>query len=398
MRLTLVIHSLQGGGAERVMTTLANAWAAASWQVTLLTFDDGAVPPFYELDARVNYMPLNIARLSTNKFAAIGENLHRLYRLRQAIRASRPDAVLSFLDRTNVLTALATTGLRTRVVVSERSDPLMNDPGSVWSRLRKLVYPLADVVVVQSKGALNYFSPRVQSHARIIPNPVLPVATNPGAALALHCRPLILAMGRMVSAKGFDLLLRAFAQIKEAHPDWMLAILGDGPLFGEIEQLRNALGLADRVLLPGRVKQTQAYLSDADLFVMSSRYEGFPNALCEAMASGVAVISTDCPSGPREIIRDGIDGLLIAPEDAASLAAAMDQLMRNQLERKRLALRAAEITVRFALPRVVRMWEEVLCADASALDNSRATRLDASQPQHVEPGRADYPVRRTARR
>jgi len=398
MRLTLVIYSLQGGGAERVMTTLANTWAAASWQITLLTLDDGAMPPFYELDARVNHISLNIAGLPANKFVAVGENLHRVYRLRQAIRASRPDAVLSFMDRTNVLTVLATRGLSARVVVSVRSDPRMNHPGLIWSRLRRLVYPLADAVVVQSKGAFNYFSPRVQSLARIIPNPVLPAAANPDAALAMHCRPLILAMGRMVQAKGFDLLLRAFARVKDAHPDWVLAILGDGPLYGEIERLRHALGMADRVLLPGRVKNTQAYLNDADLFVMSSRHEGFPNALCEAMASGLPVISMDCPSGPREIIRDSIDGLLVASEDVAALAAAMDQLMGNDLERKRLALRASEITARFALPRIVRMWEEVLGANAGALDETTAEPLDLNEQRSLEPNLADYRVRRTARR
>src|SRR5438477_3864816 len=101
MRLTLVIYSLEGGGAERVMTILANTWAAASQPVTLLTLNDGATPPFYELDARVNHIALGIAGRSANHFAAVGENLHRVYKLRQAIRASRPDAVLSFMDRTN---------------------------------------------------------------------------------------------------------------------------------------------------------------------------------------------------------------------------------------------------------------------------------------------------------
>jgi glycosyltransferase involved in cell wall biosynthesis len=365
MRLTLVIHSLQGGGAERVLTTLANTWAAASWQVTLLSFDDGTMPPSYELDARVNHIALDIAGQSASKFAAVAENLYRVHRLRQAIRASRPDVVLSFMDRTNVLTILSTRGLGVRVVVSERSDPLMNNPGPIWSSLRRVAYPFADALVVQSQGAFDYFSPRVQSLSLIIPNPVLAPAARGGTAFGHSDRPLMLAMGRMVAAKGFDLLLRAFAQVKHAHPEWGLVILGDGLLFDEIERLRNVLGLADRVLLPGRVRNTQAYLNDADLFVMSSRYEGFPNALCEAMATGVASISTDCPSGPREIIRNGVDGLLVAPENVGALAAAMDHLMGSEPERKRLAMRASEVTTRFALPRVARMWEETLNGNAT---------------------------------
>lgn len=364
MRLTLVIYSLQGGGAERVMTTLANTWAAALWPVTLLTFDDCAMPLFYELDRRVDHVALDIAGQSANKLGAAAENLHRVYRLRQAIRASRPDAVLSFMDRTNVLTILATRGLGVRVVVSERSDPSMNHPGAIWSRLRRLAYPFADTLAGQSKGAFKYFSSRVQLHTHIIPNPVIAPMANAGSALGPYYRPVVLAMGRMVAAKGFDLLLHAFAVVKDTHPEWRLVILGDGPLLGAMERLSKKLGLADRVLMPGRVNNTQAYLNDADLFVMPSRYEGFPNALCEAMATGVASISTDCPSGPREIIRDGVDGLLVAPEDVGALAAAMDQLMSNELERKRLAMRAAEVTTRFALPRVMRMWEETLSPSA----------------------------------
>ncbi|MEK6302025.1 MAG: glycosyltransferase family 4 protein [Acidobacteriota bacterium] len=367
MRLTLVIHSLQGGGAERVMTTLANSWAAASLQVTLLTFADSAMPLFYELDSRVDHISLNIAGHSTNKFAAAAKNLHRVYRLRQAIRASHPDAVLSFMDNTNVLTLLATRSLGVRVVVAGRSDPKMNDSGPIWSLLRRLTYPHADALVVQSTGAFNYFSPRVQSRTCIIPNPVLAPVENAGTAIRASYRPLVLAMGRMVEAKGFDLLLQAFAQVKDAHPEWRLAILGDGPLFSEMERLRNTLGLTDRVLLPGRVKNTQAYLNDADLFVMSSRYEGFPNALCEAMATGVAAISTDCPSGPREIIRNGVDGLLVPPESVGALATSMDQLMSNELERKRLAMRATEVTTRFDLPGVLRLWETIL--GVTAIDN-----------------------------
>src|ERR1051326_5826919 len=110
MRLTLVIYSLEGGGAERVMTILANTWVAASWPVTLLTLNDASTLPFYDLDVRVNHIALGIAGRSTNYLAAVGENLHRVYKLRQAIRASRPDAVLSFMDQTNVLTILATRG------------------------------------------------------------------------------------------------------------------------------------------------------------------------------------------------------------------------------------------------------------------------------------------------
>ena len=358
----MVISSLQGGGAERVMTIMANYWAAAGWSITLLTLDDGAAPLSYALDSRVRHIPLAVAEHSGNTLTALRNGFRRLRALRRGLRQSRPDAILSFMDITNVTTILATRGMGVPVIVSERSDPACNFPGRTWSRLRQLVYPLADAVVVQSQGAMDYFSPKVQLRARIIPNPVLSAQPS-NATLSMQLpRPALVAMGRLVQAKGFDLLLRAFAQLKDQRHDWTLVILGDGPLRAELESLRNQLGLEQRVLMPGRVSNPYDALKQSDLFVMSSRYEGFPNALCEAMSCGLAVICTDCPSGPREIIRDGIDGLLVANEDVTALAKAMDSLMGNETERVRLGERATEVTKRFALSEVMRLWEDALVA------------------------------------
>lgn len=364
MRLTLVIHSLQGGGAERVMSIMANYWAAASWEVTLLTFDDGSVPPFYDLDSRVHHIPLGIASASSNVLVALQNNLSRARALRRAICATHPDAVLSFMDKTNVLTLIATRGLNIPVVVSGRSDPAMNYPGPAWARLRMWTYPMADSIVLQSKGAMDYFPAKIQARSRIIPNPVLQPPANATRSVNKADGMLVLAVGRMVEAKGFDNLLKAFAQVKEKNKHWKLMILGDGPLRKQLEALSDSLGLEGIALMPGHVKNPYEYLAKADLFVMSSRFEGFPNALCEAMATGLPVISTDCPSGPREIIRHGVDGLLIPNLDAHALASAMDRLMSNDIERKRLASRAPEVTERFALDLVMSMWEEALAQAA----------------------------------
>jgi glycosyltransferase involved in cell wall biosynthesis len=360
MRLTLIISSLGCGGAERVMSTMANYWAAKAWKVTLLTVDDGSTSPFYDLDPRINHIPLAIAGDSHNAIAGLLNNLNRIRVLRLAVRDSGPQAVISFMDKTNILSLLATQGLDIPVIVSERIDPTMNSIGMIWEQLRRLVYPLADILVVQSKEALDYFPPQLRPGARIIPNPVLTPPRNQSPPGKLLNKPLLVAVGRLDRQKGFDFLLHSFAQLKDRYREWTLIILGEGPLRAELELLRNKLGLADRVLLAGRVKNTYQVLRQADIFVMSSRFEGFPNALCEAMACGLPVICTDCRSGPREIITDGVDGLLVPNEDVNALAAAMDQLMGSDAERKRLALSAIEVTRRFALEKVMRVWEETL--------------------------------------
>jgi GalNAc-alpha-(1->4)-GalNAc-alpha-(1->3)-diNAcBac-PP-undecaprenol alpha-1,4-N-acetyl-D-galactosaminyltransferase len=360
MRLTLVISSLSSGGAERVISTMANYWAAKDWSITLLTLD--ANPPFYELDRRVLHIPLGMARESSNAIVAIRQNLKRIRVLRRAIQASRPYGVISLTDKTNVLTLLATRGLGITVIVSERIDPWMYSIGRFWGTLRRWLYPYADQVVVQSESALRYFSPSIQRVSCIVPNPVSWPGEFQGTLDKVSARhmPIALGMGRLEEQKGFDLLLQAFAQIASDHPDWLLEIWGEGSARPALERLRHGLQLNERVRLPGKTRQPFQKMQAADLFVLSSRFEGFPNVLCEAMAFGLPAISFDCLSGPRQIIRDGTDGILVPPGDVEALAAAMHRLMSEPTLRQRLAARAPEVLERFGLERVMGMWEEIL--------------------------------------
>ena len=358
MRLTLVIHSLSAGGAEKIMTILANYWAERDWQITLLTFDSD--PSFYDLDKRVKHIPLAIASNSENIFIAIYKNLRRIQVLRAAISRSHPDAVISFLSEVNILTILATRGLKIPIIVEEHIYPDMCPLGSVWEILRRWTYPRADKVIALTNRALGCFSPRIQARGYVLPNPVLPIVFNESFQTQWIVKPSLIAMGRLDEQKHFDLLLQAFSNIADDHPDWTLTVLGEGKLRSELEDLRDRLGLKERVYLPGVVKNPHDFLRQADILVVSSRFEGFPNAICEAMACGLPVISTDCPSGPREIIREGIDGILVPTEDVNALSNVMQSLMVDEALRENLGRNAVEITDRFSLKKIMGMWDLIL--------------------------------------
>ncbi len=358
IRLTLVISSLGCGGAERVMSSMANYWVEKGWEITLLTFSSEL--PFYFLDSRVNYIPLDLAGISENFFIAIINNIKRILVIRDAIATSKPDAVISFLDKVNVFTLLSTLGMKTPVIVMERVDPFSHSIGLFWEKLRLLTYQRAKKIGVVAKKSVTYFPGSWQEKFFSIPNPAFLQPEAKNLPIIKLKNPCIIAMGRLTHQKGFDILLKAFAELKDKHYQWQLYILGEGILRSELEILSQSLKLDDRVTFLGSLKNPYEHLKQANLFVLSSRYEGFPNALCEAMACGLPVISTNCPTGPEEIIRHGVDGILVPNEDISALSAAMDRLMSDEQERQRLANRAVEVTERFSLDKIMNLWEHLL--------------------------------------
>jgi len=356
MRITLVIPSMNNGGAQRVMSNIANYWAMHGNDVSLVTLDS-IKNDFYSLDKCINRVGLNLYGDSVTKYQSIKNNLVRLARLREEIKKSRPDVIISFLDRMNVMTLVASIGMSIPVIVSEHTDPRQSPPGGIWSPLRVWVYKWASAVVVltnELRDVLSEFVP--QSRVHVIPNAALPVKKNTIAtSLPDISSPYIIAMGRLVSLKGFDVLLTAFSKINDNN--WSLVILGDGPEYENLDLLAKKLGIENSVHLPGNIQNPSDLLFGAEMFVLSSRYEGFPMALIEAMSCGLPVISFDCPTGPNEIIRNGVDGILVAPGDVESLADAMKRLMKDESGRVKLASRAPEVLERFSVDKIMSLWK-----------------------------------------
>lgn len=358
MKLVLVIPSLARGGAERILAMLAGGWAERGHQVTLVVFCrvEGSEYPLHD---DVELVSLNIPNTGTGHvLEAAWRNAQRIRRLRRAIRQSNPDLVISFMDVTNILTVLATRGMGVPVIVSERANPDYVPLGIIWNGLRRLTYPLADALVCQTKAMLQLMQKQVKIQGWAIPNPVeLPEskATTPDKGPGM----VLVGMGRLVPQKGFDLLLEAFSRVAGRHPEWSLSIIGVGPLRKQLEQQAQTLGLRERVRFAGLLLDPFSVLRGAQLFVFSSRFEGFGNALTEAMACGLPAVSFDCPAGPGEIIRNGVDGILVPPEDVDALAAAMDELMTDHRRRESLAQRAPEVLIRFSKAGILSQWDEL---------------------------------------
>ena len=352
----LASGSLGGGGAERVIVDMANYWCRSGVSVTCATWSGPEIGDCYALDAGVHRAWLNEPGSWRTTLGRLRHIVGRVLRLRRLIRERKPDAILSFISASNVLTILAATGTRTRVVVSERIDPASDtDLSAFKGAMRRLTYWRADRVVAQTEAAADWIRSHCRARVSVVPN-ALRELPPPG----LVREPRILGVGRLVRQKGFDLLIRAFADIAGRFPGWRVAIAGEGGLRRDLEDLAARLGLGDRVEFLGRVVAIESLMATAGLVVQPSRFEGFPNALLESMGMGAPVIATACRSGPSEMITDGVNGRLVPVEDVAALSAAMAELMASATARESLGREAQKVRQRFALPRIMAMWESCL--------------------------------------
>lgn len=366
MNLLIFIHSLSGGGAERVASTLANYWSSAGWNITVLTLS-GERMDTYTVNPSVHRIRLGMTAQSRGLFSGLLGNVLRVRAIRRILRSTRPDVALSMLTTSNILLAVAVVGLpHIRTIGSERVHPPQVPLGRLWELLRRHCYGLLDcVVALTSESALWLEANTRARNVPVIPNPAtwpLPAHTptlSPDS-LVQPGRKLVLAAGRLVEQKGFADLLAAFKECARRFPEWDLVILGEGALRPNLESQIAAEGLAGRAFLPGRAGNMGDWYARADLFVLSSRFEGFPNTLAEAMAYGVPAISFDCDTGPRDIVHNGVNGVLVPNGNLPALKEAMASLMHNPALRLRMAERAIDVRDRFSMAGIMAKWGKLL--------------------------------------
>jgi glycosyltransferase involved in cell wall biosynthesis len=361
VKVLIVRPSLAGGGADRITTTLLQSLSRERFELALaLNRLEG---PFLEdVPSDVPIHELGASSLWTAWLP-----------LRRLLRTTRPDVLFSTCGGMNLPASLAslTSPGKRRLVLSERNVLVRDHPWpKKWSLLlaKGLLYPTADRITAVSQGVKDDLAGRLRlapGRIRVVYNPVTTpeletlAREQPRHPWLQDGAPVVLAAGRLVPAKGFDLLIRAAAVVRRRHP-LRLVILGEGPERPRLLALARELQIADCVDLPGFDKNPFSYMRSCTLFVLSSRYEGLPGVLIQAMACGAPVVATDCPAGPAEIISPGQDGILVPVEDVDALAAEIERLLGDPETRHRLGDSARRSAQRFGRDRVVEAYEQAL--------------------------------------
>jgi glycosyltransferase involved in cell wall biosynthesis len=358
VRIAFVIPSLGAGGAERVASLLANDWTAHGHEVTLVTFDNPGAEPFFALNSEVGLRGLAAPADRRSTWGKLGTNLARVSRLRSVLREVHPGVIVAFMTEANVIALWAAEGLGVPVVISERNQPERPGLGIIHKLARRLTYPKASAIVVQTDAIASWAKARFHVPVHVIPNPV---RLDAGEARREQGRDQwLMSLGRLTQQKGFDVLIRSFAALASKYPDWRLKIYGEGPDRAYLERLRAEYGCEERIVLPGLVKDSAEALSKANLFVLPSRFEGYPNALLEALACGLPVIATSAPGGTVEILANGAYGMLVPPDDVAAMTTALDALLSTPELRDAYAWKARRAVAELDIGVIGNRWLHLL--------------------------------------
>lgn len=354
MKVTLVISKLSGGGAERVACNLANHFARAGWEVGMLTFDE--VPPCEVLDESIVCTTLLTAREKST--VSIFNLLRRLPRLHKYLRTQPMDACIVMLPIPTILVLALSRLTKARIIAAERGEPTRYK--RLFRQLLRRLCPRAAAWVFQTETVRGWYLPYLGD----VPGVVIPNAINPAflaAPVEGEREKTIVSVGRLCPQKNFGLLIRAFARIAPAHPEHRLVIYGRGGLLEELQALARELGVADRVDFPGHVDDMPQRLRRAGMYVLSSDYEGMPNALIEAMAQGLPCVATDCDGGgARCLVEDGVNGLMIPTRDEAGMAEAIGRILSDRELAQALGQNALQVRQTLAPERIYGLWQDVV--------------------------------------
>jgi GalNAc-alpha-(1->4)-GalNAc-alpha-(1->3)-diNAcBac-PP-undecaprenol alpha-1,4-N-acetyl-D-galactosaminyltransferase len=335
MKILLINSNLGYGGAEKILAFLGNRLALEGNEVLLLTYENPIEMQY--IVSEVNHI---VPSISPPPIYAIRRIL-QIVGVRKVLKRNQPEVIISFKTYPNLISILAATGTRIPVIISERGDPYA---GRSWfTKLRDFLYRFADGYVFQTQGAKNYFDNRIQERGTVIPNPV--IAKGLPEKWRGEKKDIIVHAGRFeMKQKRQDLLIRAFCKIADKYPESKLVLYGDGEDEPAIRQIISEYRLENRVFLAGVTDDIYESIKKAKMFVLSSDYEGIPNALIEAMSVGLPCVATDCsPGGAAGLIRHMENGMLVKAGCTDELAKAMEFMLDNPQEAERMGQNAQKI-------------------------------------------------------
>lgn len=354
MKILFYINAIHDGGAERVMVNLAKYFSDIGYETILVTsFIDTWE---YKIEGNVKRLTLEENEIKQGK---IKRNFSRIIKLRDILKKEKPDVAVSFMAEPNFRLLVASLGLNVKTIVSVRNDPNKEYAGKIGKFVGKWILPIADGCVFQTKEAQEWFPERLQRKSTIIFNAVKEEFFH------IERRPVdgeIITCGRLEAQKNHKLLIDAFSEVVKEHPYARLKIYGEGSLRNVLQEQINKLGLQEKAFLMGATNDVAKALQTADLFVLSSDYEGMPNALMEAMAAGVPCISTDCPcGGARELLGSFSTEILFKLNDREGLQIKINKMLGDKESKNKKGAVCKKVAEGFKSNAVFKSWGKYFC-------------------------------------
>ena len=351
-KILILISSIGGGGAERVASILANG-LSKRYEVSVMYYNRKEAAYHFNEEVRLidcsSTKSLKSDIPGVYRIRSILRTMNRVRKINEFVRKEKTDVVISLLISPNFYNGLSR--VKALRICSERNDPSRNT--KKYQKRGLFAYRHCDHVVFQSREVMEQFPKDIQEKSYLIPNPV-----QVDTRVSEIRKKKIVSIGRLVSQKRFDILIRAFKDFHETHPDHHLHIYGKGELKKDLKELTRQLNISDSVHFEGFHEDIHEEIRDAECFVLSSDYEGMSNALLEAMAMGHACISTDC-AGSTDLIEDGVNGILVKRGDISALSKAMTMISDDPELRERLGKKAMESMEDLSPERIVREWEKI---------------------------------------
>lgn len=355
MKLGFVISGMQGGGAERVLSIIANKFAL-DHQVNLFVFDHK--PSYYELGENIMVHHLIEQSNKQSKLALLFSYIRAFFKMRKICKRQEISVLISFTTFANFFSIVVARMMGLKVYISERHEPKYYKVSTLMQTCRKWSYKYATGIVLQTERVRQSFKEigvKLPRRQMVIYNPI-----DDSFRMQNNQRgKTILSVGRLSYEKGHDLLIRAFSLLPQ-NSSWTLDIVGDGPEMNNLKNLASFLNVADNIVFHGKSKEVYSYLNTCGIFVLPSRTEGFPNVLCEAMISGCPVVSFDCPNGPSELIQHQVNGILVEEQNVAKLSLAISQLIANSEMREELGNEASKLSADLNDQQICQQWRELI--------------------------------------